>query len=40
MFDESLHLFPEYPDTVGSQEIPEKKQAVCQILLKEEVQLK
>lgn len=40
MFDESLHLFPEYPDTVGSQAIPEKKQAVCQILLKEEVQLK
>lgn len=40
LYDEVLHLFPEYPDTVGNQAIPEKKQAVCQILLKEEVQLK
>lgn len=40
LYEEGLHLFPEYPDTVVNQAIPEKKQAVCQILLKEEVQLK
>lgn len=40
LYDEMLHLFPEYPDTIANQAIPEKKQAVCQILLKEEVQLK
>ncbi|MGG5315025.1 DEAD/DEAH box helicase family protein [Enterococcus sp. AZ072] len=40
LYDEGLHMFPEYPDTVANHAVPEKKKAVCQILIKEEVQLK